>query len=282
MSRPRKTRYARLEGTAWRHRVTSALSCEAFSLWARCLSYCPDSRSDGVVPAHMLSAIKGGRVSEKQMRAGLDELVRVGLVSIRSDGDYELVGYLDHNVSREGDDARLERDRNRKGNSEGFRSETAPVSETIPKRSQTQDSGLRTQDSDRDLERSLKTLPGVPRAGGDDDERARAALVAYVTAEQAAGSVCEWTTGAAYAQLVLVHRLAEAQAQRTSQIPRDVLDAWARRYVAERHKRHPRWWADCVNDWLAAPAKATMERKGSLPVATREELLSDEAPEGIL
>lgn len=125
-------------------------------------------------------------------------------------------------------------------------------------------------------------VPDAREAAVSDDQRAHRALASYMAAEEAAGSLCSWTTGSAYGQLVTVHRLAEAQAGRTGQSVADVLAAWARRYVAERQKRHPRWWLDCVNDWLAAPAKPTMERRGSLPVATREELLNDEAPEGIL
>lgn len=291
--RPRKTRYARLAGTAWRHRVTSALSVEAFSLWARCLSYCPDARSDGAIPAHMLRAVAGGRVTDRQVKAGLAECVAAGLIAVRSDGDYELVGYLDHNMSREGDDARLDRDRNRKGNEGHFRSEMDAVSgadsESFRNRTQTHDSRLMTQDTDPIGSLSSQTLPGVPGARGvpttseptTDDSKARAALTAYLAAEQAAGSICEWTTGTAYGQLVTVHRLAETQAGRTGQSVADVLAAWARRYVAERQKRHPRWWLDCVNDWLAAPAKATVERRGSLPVATREDLLTDSIPEAM-
>lgn len=145
MSRPRKSRYARLQGTAWRHRVTSALSVEGMSLWARCLSYCPDSMSDGVIPEHMLGAIKGGRVTEKQLRAGLAELLDAGLLTRRDDGDYEMRGYLEHNISRADDESLLEKDRNRKGNGGSFRLETAPVSEPIPCTSLTHDSGLMTK-----------------------------------------------------------------------------------------------------------------------------------------
>ena len=171
MSRPRKSRYARLEGTAWRHRVTSALSVEGMSLWARCLSYCPDAMSDGVVPAHMLGAIKGGRVSEKQLRAGLAELLSAGLLTKRDDGDYEMRGYLKHNISRAADEAALERDKARHGNGGSFRPETQPetvsVSEPIPCTPLTHDSGLMTHDSDHD-----------PRGSSDQVTRAPALTVA--------------------------------------------------------------------------------------------------------
>lgn len=111
MSGKRQGRYARLAGTAWRHRVLGTLSPEAFSLWARCLSYCPDELTDGVIPSRMLRAIAGSTTSPKALRQGLDECLERGVIILRADGDYELVHYLEHNVSRADDEARLERER---------------------------------------------------------------------------------------------------------------------------------------------------------------------------
>lgn len=309
MSGKRGSRYARLAGTAWRHRVTGALSPCAWSLWTRCLSYCPDEETDGVIPRAMLRAIAGGATSDRELKAGLAECLKAGVLREREDRDYEVAGYADHNITR-GEDERRRAEAARRQAESRSRALVTPdvtrdkrpdktVSHTtshasVTVLSLTQDSGLRTQDSDRIGSLSSQTLPGVPGARGapttseptpheSDDVKARTALAAYLAAEQAAGSVCEWTTGAAYGQLVTVHRLAEAQAGRTGQSVADVLAAWARRYVAERQRRHPKWWLDLVNDWLAAPAKSapTTERRGSLPVATREDLLADVAPEGL-
>lgn len=207
-----KTRYARLKGSAWRHRVTGGLSPEAWSLWTRCISYCPDEESDGVIPASMIRAISGGRTSEKAFRAGLAECLSTGVLVQRTDGDYEVRGYLDHNISRDEDAVRRADASSRQRESRGTRDpHGADVTRdmvttsnayhaSVTGLSQTHDSGLRTQDTDLKQERSPDLVtPARPAAGatlgnplGGLDTRRRPMTIAGIELELEAAYGAAW------------------------------------------------------------------------------------------
>jgi hypothetical protein len=164
MSGKRGSRYARLAGTAWRHRVTGTLSPCAWSLWTRCMSYCPDEETDGVIPRAMLRAIAGGATTDRELKAGLTECLKAGVLREREDRDYEVAGYTDHNITRDEDERRRELAARRQVESRSTKahvtrdvtrdkSSDKSVSHTeshasVTALSLTQDSGLRTQDSD--------------------------------------------------------------------------------------------------------------------------------------
>lgn len=265
---------------------------ECLAVWLAVCLYANSALTDGAITWARLDRLTP---LGKRARAAADRLVEAGLMDRRDDG-VSLHDFLDYNLSAseraEKTAAKTRRQGKWRASRDAHVDASTPVStgqstaasvDSAPTRARSPSpSPSPSQIPDHDLERSLKT--GHTRSPGESesDHAARVALQAYIAAEEAAGSLVQWTTGSAYAQLVLVHRLAVAQAERTGQHALEVLAAWARRYVAERHKRHPKWWADCVNDWLAAPAKATVpERRGSLPVATREQLLADALDEEI-
>lgn len=93
-------RYAKNMGTHWRTRAR-AVSLPAEGLNTRGESYCADVQSDGVVHDEFIGAMCGGKTATKIVA----ELVAAGWWK-RVERGYEIVGYLDRNISRGDDEAR--------------------------------------------------------------------------------------------------------------------------------------------------------------------------------
>jgi len=101
MASPRKKggRYARWSGNAWRNARCNACGIAARWLFAASLSYAADNHTDGKVPKHMLGALLGELPDALLDVDHAAELVAAGLWAETAKG-YEIVGYLDHNISQ--------------------------------------------------------------------------------------------------------------------------------------------------------------------------------------
>ena len=60
--------------------------------WLRCLAHCHAQEQDGIVNLSWLRRTYAGKIFER-----VEELVRVGLLRKRDDGDYEIYGYAPRN-----------------------------------------------------------------------------------------------------------------------------------------------------------------------------------------
>lgn len=87
------------------------------------------------------------------------------------------------------------------------------------------------------------------------DEIAAVATGAYARALERRG--VEFQGSARWRDaFVAVGRAAESEARRRGSDTRQVLDAWAERYVAERRSRRPDWWLERVTAWASSDQAA--------------------------
>lgn len=91
MSRTSRERYTALRQSAWRHPKVRKCSKGARSLWFMSLSYVPDFKTNGLVPAVAVSMLDG-------TKGEVAELVAVGLW-LESGDDFIVNAYLEHNPS---------------------------------------------------------------------------------------------------------------------------------------------------------------------------------------
>jgi hypothetical protein len=144
VSRPRKTRYARLMGDFWRHPKVRRLSMEARSVLPMVWSFCADKASDGRVPSELVRMWCG---------ANFDTIiVELEAFLVADDIDYVCRDWLDYNISSEEYEASLEREKARKRPSA-----RAGVSASIPALS------LEEEEEEKREERSSTSSP--PEAG---------------------------------------------------------------------------------------------------------------------
>jgi hypothetical protein len=96
-----KCRYARLQGTFWRHDRTASLSLAAAGLHARAMSYAADQMTDGHVPRHLLAAFFGGAIDA----AVVAELTTAGVWREVKTG-HVIRDWSQHNITAEGWEAK--------------------------------------------------------------------------------------------------------------------------------------------------------------------------------
>jgi hypothetical protein len=89
-----KGRYARLQGTFWRHERTGTLSLAAAGLHARAMSYCADQMTDGHIPRHLLAAFFGGAIDQVTVA----ELVEAGIWK-EAKGGFQIRDWDQHNIT---------------------------------------------------------------------------------------------------------------------------------------------------------------------------------------
>lgn len=158
-----KCRYARLQGTFWRHDRTGALSLAAVGLHARAMSYCADQMTDGAFPAHLLGAFFGGAVDQ----AVVTELVESGVWKLTKTG-YAVRDWEQHNITAEKWEQKKEDHRQRMAALRAAKAarENASDSANVPARDRSQpdhnaacdapviapslDEGRRTKDEDEE------------------------------------------------------------------------------------------------------------------------------------
>ena len=95
MSSSSKGYFARVMGTMWRHKRTSALSMGARGLWVSMLSWSADQMSDGLVEAHAMEMIFRGKVDKKLV----DELIAAQVIAKAEEG-WQLRDWDQHNITR--------------------------------------------------------------------------------------------------------------------------------------------------------------------------------------
>lgn len=97
--------WARLDDNFHAHPRTLQAGFDANGLYARALSYCAGYLTDGFVPTEWVDGQGARKLANKLVETGfLDQL----------DNGYMVVGYLDHNPSREEIEAERARERGKK------------------------------------------------------------------------------------------------------------------------------------------------------------------------
>jgi hypothetical protein len=99
--------YSKLSDDLWRHPKTFKLGNEAIGVFCRLVSYCGNELSDGEVPDDVFRMVAKGENAD----AILEALKNAGWIRQRSNGDWLLPNYLEHNLSREEWLAQKEKDR---------------------------------------------------------------------------------------------------------------------------------------------------------------------------
>lgn len=150
------TWYAQLSGRFWRHPKALSVSDAAGWLWTRALSYAVDNRTDGVIAASVLRALRPG-----DGEAVAAELVAIGLWEPHSLG-YVFHDYSDHGMTvatweaKKADQreraarSREEKKKPKRGHKAVTRDKSVTQRDghtTVTGDPSREDSGLRTQDS---------------------------------------------------------------------------------------------------------------------------------------
>ncbi len=126
MSGSSKGYFARVMGTMWRHKRTSALSMGARGLWVTMLSWSADQMSDGLVEAHAMEMIFRGKVDKKLV----DELIAAQVIA-RAEEGWQLRDWDQHNITRAKYETQL------KQGSERVNKSRARSGESVTKQSET-------------------------------------------------------------------------------------------------------------------------------------------------
>lgn len=300
--RPRKERYASLQGGFWKSKKVRRLSLEARGVLVMAWSYCASEMTDGAVPIEMLEMWGGPRWQRIRKELTARHPTSDGsrgepfISFVDGEIDAHCHDFLDFNIARAEWESMLERDRSRPrkrgefptgnptGNGSDIRRDSGEVptgdSAGFPRSPADFPAGRSDEDEDEDESHLDRSGGGEPGRAGAPGEPARTtpriieppgaagiAELAYDAAIRAKGGAYAVRDGDASAFRTVVDSAAPFRGVRTL---RAVLDEWATDYVAAKDRHRPAWWAEYAQERASnggQPVRRAKSRRGFDPPA---------------
>jgi len=200
---------------------------DAELLWYRALQVAKPSATDGRLDIAQLR-----RISPRGMRP-IEALEREGLLRRIDDTTFYLAGWLDWNESAEQNDARRQRDRQRKAaaGAKGNAARWTPESAQIPGGIQTESARIPSHEGKGREGKGIDTSTRTPRKGPD---RPRDEILDSLALIDAPGGDLGEVTRSAWSHLAKIRR----------DLPAHVTADDIRARVSEYRRKHPTW--DCT------------------------------------
>lgn len=262
------------DGTPLHPKILS-LSDGAFRLWINGLAFANRATTDGEIDGALVQTLDHRRAwSDRQIRGFAAELERAGLwirdgksgktgeksvpsVKIHQYAEYQEEALKDSVEERR----RAARERKREQRKREKQGKSPPRHAVTPRDIERDTERDKSRPVTRESQPPVPSRP-VPSSTTDvveratstllhSDELARIAEGSYQRAVEGTGGIYDhapkWRQ-----DFVSAGRLAERHVERHGGDVRSTLEAWAKRYVAERQKRRPDWWLERCTAWAGS------------------------------